>query len=105
MQWTDVGVSGGCIRDVYEEGDTLVAVQFLHKFWPSSCNAFGDAREDALRVARETAGKGGEGEVGDGVVISFRSLSSFLSIPFYSFHSFLLPSLNPLPHHLSLLTS
>ena len=47
---------------MYEEGDTLVAVQHLHKFWPSTCNAFGDAREEALRMARETAGKGGFGK-------------------------------------------
>lgn len=55
VAWIPVG---GGIQDVYADGDVLVAVRHMHKDWPSTCNAFSDVREDALRVAREVAGKG-----------------------------------------------
>ena len=53
--WTPV--TGG-VQEVYEDGDVLVAVRHLHKQWANTCNAFSDVREDALRMARETAGEG-----------------------------------------------
>jgi hypothetical protein len=56
VAWTPVGAGGG-IEEVYNDGDTLVAVRHMHKQWPSTCNAFSDVREDALRAAREMAGR------------------------------------------------